>query len=140
MLQYFEMVLLEWKMFDLLDKKMRYDLWVVVQLEACGGCGKILSDKLQRLENGAARVLTYSSYDADANELLKILGWKNLETQCQIHKAQMVYKSLNGLAPSYLSSKFIQRSDIIITSSDSENKLVVSLLPRTNYYKKYFQL
>ena len=53
---------------------------------------------------------------------------ENLETQRQIHKAQMVYKSLNGLAPNYLSSKFIQRSDII-TSSDSENKLAVPLPP-----------
>ena len=39
----------------------------------------------------------------------------------------MVYKSLNGLAPNYLSSKFIQRNDII-TSSDSENKFSVPLL------------
>ena len=53
---------------------------------------------------------------------------ENLETQRQIHKDQMVYKSLNGLAPNYLSSKFIQRSDII-TSSDSENKLAVPLPP-----------
>ena len=48
----------------------------------------------------------------------------------------MVYKSFNGLAPNYLSSKFIQRSDII-TSSDFENKLAVPL-QRTNYYKNSF--
>ena len=48
----------------------------------------------------------------------------------------MVYKSLNGLAPNYLSSKFIQRSDII-KSSDSENKTAVPL-QGTNYYKNSF--
>ena len=90
---------------------------VVALLEACGSCGKTLSDKLQRPQNCADRVITYSSYDANANELKKILGWKIL-----------VYKSLNGLAPNYLSSIFIQRSDII-TSSDSENKLAVPLPP-----------
>ena len=102
-------------------------------------CSETLSDKLQRLQNRAARVLTYSNYDADANELMKILGWENLETQRQIHKAQMVYKSLNGLAPNYLSSKFIQRSDVITSYNlrDSENKLAVPL-PRTNYYKNSF--
>ena len=70
---------------------------------------------------------------------MKILGWENLETQRQIHKAQMVYKSLNGLAPNYLSSKFIQRSDVITSYNlrDSENKLAVPL-PRTNYYKNSF--
>ena len=100
-----------------------------------GSCSKTLSYKLQRLQNSAARVLTCSNYDADANELIKILGWKNLETQRQIHKAQMVYKSLNGHAPNYLSSKFIQRSDIITSYNlrDSKNKLAVPL-PRTNYY------
>ena len=102
-------------------------------------CSKTLSDKLQRLQNRAAWNIAYSNYDADANKLMKILGWKNLETQRQIHKVQMVYKSLNGLAPNYLSSKFIQRSDIITSYNlrDFENKLAVPL-PRTNYCKNSF--
>ena len=61
-------------------------------------------DKLQRLQNRAARVLTHSSYDADANQLLKELGWDKLETRGQKLKAEMVHKSLNGLTPNYLSS------------------------------------
>ena len=48
----------------------------------------------------------------------------------------MVYKSLNGLAPNYLSSKFIQRSEVIILR-DSDGKLAIPL-PRTNYYKNSF--
>ena len=36
-----------------------------------GNCAKTLSDKLQRLQNRAVRVLTHSSYDADANQLFK---------------------------------------------------------------------
>ena len=48
----------------------------------------------------------------------------------------MVYKSLKGLAPNYLSSKFIQRSDVITAYNlrDSDGKLAIPL-PRTNYYK-----
>ena len=51
----------------------------------------------------------------------------------------MVYKSLNGLTPNYLSSKFILRSDVITSYHlrDSENKLAIPL-PRTNYYKNSF--
>ena len=47
----------------------------------------------------------------------------------------MVYESLNGLTPNYLSSKFIQRSDVITSYNlrDSENKRAI-LLPRANYY------
>ena len=73
-----------------------------------GNCTKTLPDKPQRLQNRAFRVLIHTSYDADANQLLKELGWDNLETRRQKLKAEMVYKSVNGLALKYLSSKFIQ--------------------------------
>ena len=51
----------------------------------------------------------------------------------------MVYKSLNCLAPDYMSSKFILRSDLFNSYNlkDSENKLAVPLL-RTNYYRNSF--
>ena len=100
---------------------------------------KTLSDKLQRLQNRAVHVLTNTCYDADANQLLKELGWDNLETRHQKLKAEMVYKSLNGLAPNYLSSRFIQRSDVITAYNlrDSDGKLAIPL-PRTNYYKNSF--
>ena len=52
-------------------------------LSNCGNYAKTLSDKLHRLQNRAVRVLTitHSSYDADTNQLLKELGWDNLETR-----------------------------------------------------------
>ena len=104
-----------------------------------GNCVKTLSDKLQRLQNRAVRVLTHTCYDADTNQLLKELGWDNLETRCQKLKAEMVYKSLNGLAPNYLSLKFIQRSDVITAYNlrDSDGELAIPL-PRTNYCKNSF--
>ena len=49
-----------------------------------GNCGKTLFDRLQKLHNRAARVLTFSSYDAYANRLFKQLNWKDLRTQVQI--------------------------------------------------------
>ena len=93
-----------------------------------GNCAKTLSDKLQRLQNRAVHVLTNSCYDADANKLLKELGWDNLETRRHKLKAEMVYKSLNGLAPNYLSSKFIQRGDAITVLLTICAILMVSLL------------
>ncbi|PFX24043.1 Nephrocystin-4 [Stylophora pistillata] len=101
-----------------------------------GSCGKTLRDKLQKLQNRAARVLTFSNYDADATELLEFLGWKNLARQQEIHKATMMFRCLHGLAPRYLYSKFTWR-DSAYDLRDSENKLNVPL-PRTNYYRKSF--
>ena len=51
----------------------------------------------------------------------------------------MVYKSLNCLAPDYMSLKFTLRNDLFNSYNlrDSENKLAVPL-PRTNYYRNNF--
>ena len=102
-----------------------------------GNCGKTLSERLQKLQNRAARILTSSSYDADARYLLQQLGWKDLITQRQIQVALMVFKALNDLAPDYLSSMFTERSTSGYVLRDSTNKLNVPL-PRTNYLKRSF--
>ena len=73
-------------------------------------CGVTLQDKLQKLQNRAARVLTFSNYDVNAGQLLEILGWKNLSHQRNIQKPTMVFKCLHGLAPDYLASKFSERN------------------------------
>ena len=61
-----------------------------------GNCGKTFFDRLQKLQNRSARVLTFSRYDAHANRLFKQLNWKDLSTQFQIQKALMVHKSLRA--------------------------------------------
>ena len=83
-------------------------------------CGKTLFD---RLKNRAARILTFSRYDADVNLLFRQLNWKDLSTQFQMQKAVMVYKSLNDLVPGYLSSKFVKRYETRYSLRDSVNKL-----------------
>ena len=57
-------------------------------------------------------------------------------SQQQIQRTTMVYKSLHGLAPDYLCSKF-ERRETAYNLRDSENKLNVPLT-RTNYYKNSF--
>ena len=91
-----------------------------------GCCGKTLTSKLQKRQNRAARILTNSNYDANADNLIKKLGWIKLDSQRTIHKAVMVYKSLNGLTPDYLSSKFVDRSSVSNYSlRDTEGKLAI---------------
>ena len=97
-----------------------FDYWSVVW----GICNKSLATKLQKLQNRAARILTFSPYDASVDNLFTSLAWKKLE-------ASMVYiKSLHGLAPQYLNSLF----PIVMKSLVSEGKLAIPL-PRTNYVK-----
>ena len=69
--------------------------------EVWGHCNKSLSNRLQKLQNRAARILTFSSYDTSADPIFEQLNWKRLDTQRQIQVATMVYKSIHGLAPDY---------------------------------------
>ena len=71
-----------------------------------GNCNKSLATKLQKLQNRAARILTFPPYDASVDNLFTSLAWKKLEAQRKIQIAPMVYKSLNGVAPQYLHSLF----------------------------------
>ena len=99
-----------------------------------GNCGKTLSNNLQKLQNRAARVITSSNFDLDVDSLFHKLSWRDLKSQRQIRNAWMVLKSLNGLVPEYLKSKFIKRNESNYSLRDSVNKLVVPF-PRTNYLK-----
>ncbi len=93
---------------------------------------------MELIENRAARILIFSSYDTNAGLLFERLGWKRLQSQRQIQEAVMVYKSLNGLIPTNLQSIFTDRSNITqYELRDTVGKLAVPL-PRTNYLKDSF--
>ena len=74
------------------------------------------------LQNRAARVLTFSDNDEDAGYLFELLGRKNRARQHEIENAKMVYKSLHGLAPEDLCSRFAIR-ETECNLRDSANKL-----------------
>ena len=97
-----------------------------------------LSDKLQRLQNGAARILMSANSDCNADDLYLALGWRKLKHQRQVSTAIMMYKTVHGMTPDYLTSKFVSRDEITsYRLRNTENKLVLPL-PRTNYLKKSF--
>ena len=58
--------------------------------------------------------------------LIKKLEWIKLGSQRAIVKAVMVFKSLNGLTPDYLSSKFVDSSSVSnYYFRDTEGKLAI---------------
>ena len=112
-----------------------------IQLDYCnivwGNCWKTLFDRLQKLQNRAARVLVFSRCDADANRLFRQLNWKDLSTQFQLQKTLIIYKSLHNLGPGNLSCKFVKRYETRYFLRDSVNELIVPF-PGTNFMKNSF--
>ena len=68
-----------------------------------------LSDKLQKLQNCTARVITQSPFETCSNLLLAMLKWEKLSLRRKKQKALIMYKTLNELAPDYLQCLFTQR-------------------------------
>ena len=87
---------------------------------------------VQILQNHAARILTFSSYEANSDPLLGKLSWGKLVDQLRSHMAIMVYESLEHHAPDCLRSKFV---DLESVSSHALRETAVPQ-PRPNYLIK----
>ena len=77
-----------------------------------GNINKGLADKLQKLQNRAARILTFSNYDVRSSVLLDELGWERLEYARLKQLAVTMYKIHNNLSPSYLRRIFTNTSNV----------------------------
>ena len=55
-----------------------------------------LSEKLQKLQNRAIRVITKSTYDTSSRFLLNSLGWDNLSVRRAKQKANLMYKTIKN--------------------------------------------
>ena len=87
-----------------------YEALVVPYFDYCSkvwGCmGKGLCDRLQRLQNRAGRIITFSDYNTRSADILQDLGWDTLEQRRSKQLAISVFKSLNNLYPESLKNMF----------------------------------
>lgn len=97
------------------------------------------SNKLPKLQNRTARVITRSSYEASVSFLLSGLLWDNLSTRRKKaygERCQLMFKTIKRVSPKYLQNSFSIRSTPY-NLRDFEIKLDLPK-PRTNYSKRGF--
>ena len=99
-----------------------------------GSCSKSLSQNLQKLQNLAARVITFSNYNR-SDELLRMVNWVKLDRQRLVDKSIMC-KIVNRMVPDYLSLHFVFRSDTLTYNLRGSDFSLVITQPRTNYCKR----
>ena len=80
---------------------------------------------VQKLQNKVARIVTRRPFDAAAAPLLKRLGWPSVQDMVD-KETSMVYKSLNSLAPQYLSDLFVRLCELHITEIVERDRRVVA--------------
>ena len=100
------------------------------------GPSKQLADKLQKLPNSVARVITNSNYETKSASIFSMLNWDNLFNIRKKHKAILMYKTISKLMPDYLQELFHLRVNNY-NLRDSDHKLELPK-PRTEYSKCSF--
>ena len=97
-----------------------------------------LKQKLQTLQNRAARIITKSSYDYPSDELFVQLRWHELERQRSSKKAIMMFKVLNNLAPEYLTDLFCRTNQVHDYNLRNSDLNLVLPKPKINFLRKSF--
>ena len=102
------------------------------------GLNEGLANRLQKLQNRAARIITQSSYEIRSAAILERLGWDNLAMRRFEHKVTMMYKVLNNNAPAYLQEQFKQLKDSVPYNLRNADVNLALPKPNSEYLKKSF--
>ena len=84
-------------------------------------------DRLQKVLNAAARVTCLIPKFAHITPVLRELHWLPVKFRVEFKIALLVFKTLNGLAPQYLSEP------LVVKRSDSETLLVIPKVTRKTF-------
>ena len=93
---------------DVGTRILHYNGYIRPVLDYCsvvwGTCNNGDLQKLLRLQKAAARIILNAGSFESSQELFVILNWQPLDIQIRIRRLIMMYKSLNGMAPNYLTN------------------------------------
>ena len=119
-----------------------YDALVAPYFDYCSevrGCmGKGLCDRLQRLQNRAGRIITFSDYNTRSADILQDLGWDTLEQRRSKQLAISVFKSLNNLCPESLKNMFKPTSGVHSYNVRGASNNIFVPRPRTEAANRAF--
>ena len=101
--------------------------------------GKCLSERLEKLQNRAARlIMNFKNESGQSDLACNALGWISFEERMAQIKARLMYKTVNKLAPQRLCNLF-QNSNMVSAHNlrGFSTKLFIPR-PRTKFLKKSF--
>ena len=114
--------------------RLFFDYCVVVW----GDCSKTHDDKLQKLQNWAAWIISRADYSIRSSDLLNSLERSNLEERRKKHLLVTMFKVFNNNCPTYLRELFHKTSEIHDYNLRSSIYDLQLPLPKTNFLLKAF--
>ena len=101
-------------------------------------CGVVLSNKIERTQNYALRIIFQKRPRTSSAELREAAGWTTLKTRRHNAMLCKVHWCLRSRGPSYLTCKFHTNSNLNYTTTRGANKIHL-LRPNTNFYRSTFE-
>jgi hypothetical protein len=93
--------------------------------QVCGCLGKVLSDKLQRLQNRAFRIITSEGYETRSKDILIKAGFSDLQTRREQQLATLLYKIKHKMVPNYLQDIFINTQEVHNRNTRHRDNLII---------------
>ena len=116
--------------------------FVLSRLDYCTslffGLPVTLLDRLQRAQNNAARIVLRKRKFDHATPLLRQLHWLPIRARIQYKIAVLCYRSLHGLAPSYISELLISYKPSRSLRSADAGYFIVPRIRLETYGKRSF--
>ena len=105
-----------------------------------GQCSTYNINRLLRLQKRAARTILQADFMTPSKQMFQELGWLTFTNRVEYHICVMVFKSLNGQAPDYLSSLLKSSETNNRNLRSNEQEFLKVPFARTAYYEKSFSV
>ena len=107
---------------------------------AVWGCiGNGFSQKLEKLQNRAAHIITGSGWDVRSAQILRALNWESLADRHSKQLKSLMFKTANNLVPEYLSDKITSVNTIHRHNLRGAQHNLFIPRPNTEALKKSFR-
>ena len=98
------------------SRQLFFNAYILPHIDYCctiwGNCNTDLQNRLLKFQKRAARLILDQDMTTSSQVLFQQLGWLRFDERVEYRKAILMYKSLNNLAPAYLTNKFTYTHNI----------------------------
>ncbi len=125
------------------NAKMLIHTFMTSRLDYCNAllnvyCSASLINKLQLVQNAAARVLTRTRNYDHISPVLSTLHWLPIKHRIDFKILLIIYKALNGLAPRYLSGLLSHYSPPRLLCSQNSGHLIIPIISKSTACSRSF--
>ena len=124
-------------------KRLFYNSYILPLFDYCctvwGKDNNRSINKIYQLQKRVAKIILNKPVRSSSMGLFKELKWLSFSDRCKYHCAVLVFKSLNNMAPPYLSEMLtFSMNEKYSLRSTKHKDLIVKIKPRTNSMKYTF--